>query len=73
MSGGPDWVTSSRFDVSAKAAALPPPPPGSPAPPARDGLSIFTALEDQLGLKLESRRGPVDIVVIDQAEPPTPD
>ncbi len=50
-----------------------PPSPGGPAPPPRDGLSIFTALDDQLGLKLESRRGPVEIIVIDHAETPTAD
>jgi uncharacterized protein (TIGR03435 family) len=32
------------------------------------GVSIFTALQDQLGLKLEATRGPVDILVIEKAE-----
>lgn len=42
-------------------------------PQPDDGLSLFTALEEQLGLKLESTRGPVDVLVIDHVERPTPD
>lgn len=36
------------------------------------GPSIFTAIQEQLGLKLESRTAPVDILVIDHVEMPSP-
>jgi uncharacterized protein (TIGR03435 family) len=34
--------------------------------------SVFTALQEQLGLKLESRKGRVDLLVIDHVQRPTP-
>jgi uncharacterized protein (TIGR03435 family) len=44
----------------------------SAADPAQGmGSSIFTALEEQLGLKLESKKAPVDCIVIDHVERPS--
>lgn len=57
LSGNVEWVL--RF--------------GWGADPPADAPSIFTALQDQLGLKLEARQAPVEVLVIDSVELPTPD
>jgi uncharacterized protein (TIGR03435 family) len=65
------------FDIDLKFTPTPdqlppgPPPPGVELPPIDpNGPTLFTALEEQLGLKLQTERGPVEVVVIDRLERP---
>ncbi len=42
-----------------------------PPPPGSDGVNIFTAVQEQLGLKLEPQKAPIEILVIDHVERPS--
>jgi uncharacterized protein (TIGR03435 family) len=44
-----------------------------PGSKPKDAPALLTALQEQLGLRLEPARGPVDVLVIDSVERPTPD
>ena len=63
-----------RFDINLQwtpVGELPYGPGGNPLPPAdTSGPSIFTAIQEQLGLKLESTRTTVEFLVIDHADKP---
>ena len=52
-----------------------PPPEGAPPLPPVDpnGASLFASIQEQLGLKLEPTRAPLEVVVIDRVERPSPD
>ena len=48
-------------------------PPVPVPPPNANGATLETAVQEQLGLKLDPRRGPVPVLVIERAEQPAPD
>jgi uncharacterized protein (TIGR03435 family) len=58
-----------KFDITLSWA----PDAASAAGGVEAAPSIFTVIQEQLGLRLESGKGPVETLVIDSAEKPTPD
>lgn len=64
---GPYDVTLRFTPENIPPVAIPGLPPVDP-----NGPSIFTALQEQLGLKLDASKGRVDVLVVDSAAPPTP-
>ena len=64
LSGNVEWILTFAWGPGA---------PGGVAPPPADVPEIFTALQEQLGLKLDARRAPVEVLVVDSVELPTPD
>lgn len=66
LTGHYDWTLKWAPDMATD--------PANPAAPAGDPSlpSLFTAVQEQLGLKLESQKAPVDVVVIDRIEKPSP-
>ena len=58
-----------RFDIQLHWT---PGSPDAPAPSLEYPSSIFTAVAEQLGLRLESSRGPVEFLIIDHCEKPSP-
>jgi uncharacterized protein (TIGR03435 family) len=59
------------FDLQWTSGPVAPAPGANPA--VDDGPSIFAALQEQLGLRLESGRDTFDVVVVDAVQRPTPD
>jgi uncharacterized protein (TIGR03435 family) len=72
MSGRFDiHLTFARDQVTPKISAIVPSPPARGAAPDPADPTIFTAVQEQLGLKLVPTRRPVEILVIDSVERPS--
>jgi uncharacterized protein (TIGR03435 family) len=63
---GPDPAQARDTDAAARAAAAVAATPG-------DRVSILTALQHQLGLRLQPARAQLEVLIIDRVERPTPD
>jgi len=66
-----NWEFELAFAAEVPPGALPPgvePPAVDP-----DAPNLFTAIQEQLGLKLDSTKGPVEVLVIDSVQHPTSD
>jgi uncharacterized protein (TIGR03435 family) len=61
-----------RFELELR-YTMPDGPAMTASDPAGRAPDLFTALQEQLGLKLEATRAPIDVLVIDGAEHPTND
>lgn len=62
------WTPDPAGEARVSKSGEPLPPPSGDAVP---GPSIFTVLQEKLGLRLESRKVPVEVIVIDRANRPS--
>jgi uncharacterized protein (TIGR03435 family) len=69
LDGAYDWVVEWTPDQPSRGQGS----SGTPTHIEPERPSIFTAIQEQLGLKLEPATGPVDVLVIDHIERPTED
>jgi uncharacterized protein (TIGR03435 family) len=71
LSGKYDFTLTFTPDASQIAGFGGPPPPAAAADPGDAAPDLFTALQQQLGLKLDSTKAPADVLVIDKVEKPS--
>jgi uncharacterized protein (TIGR03435 family) len=70
-----DYTPDEGQRMGIPGVAPPPPPPGggeghvpSASNPEANGVSLFTAVQSQLGLKLDAKKGAVELIVVDHVE-----
>ena len=75
LQGAYDFTLTFMPDPGGRGMPAGPPPPGAPELPPIDpnAPALPTALQEQLGLRLESAKGPVEMIVIDSIDQPTED
>jgi uncharacterized protein (TIGR03435 family) len=59
------------YDFTLHWASFDPGPAAAPTDPGEQGPSLFTALEEQLGLKLKSEKEQIEVIVVDTVEKPS--
>jgi uncharacterized protein (TIGR03435 family) len=67
------WDFELAFAVESLAQPAPPAPPGELQLSDPIGPSIFTAVQEQLGLRLQATKGSAEVLVIDSVERPSPE
>jgi uncharacterized protein (TIGR03435 family) len=71
LTGQYDFDFKFANDFAGRGPGFPPPGAGpAPAPSPGDEPALFTALQEQLGLKLDARRVNVEVLIIDSVEKP---
>jgi bla regulator protein blaR1 len=65
------WTPDESQGVMFRGAEPGPQTPTSTSSPDSSGPSVFTAIQEQLGLRLESQKGSVEVLVIDHVEKPS--
>ena len=73
LTGNYDFEVTYAPEALGGGVGAPPLVNGNPIQVDPNAPNLFTALQEQLGLKLDSQRGPVDVVVIDRLEQPVSD
>jgi uncharacterized protein (TIGR03435 family) len=60
-----------QYDFTLHWTSVDPGPGAAPIDPGEEGPSLFTALEEQLGLKLTSEKEQIEVIVVDSTEKPS--